>query len=72
MRRAELTELERVKMENFNLRAVFVQQQMQQIQVERATFIHQLEDSHPGYKWSDAEGLVRDEAGKPYPELTPR
>ena len=68
----ELTELERVKMENFALRIMFMQQQLQQMQIERANFIHQIEDRHPGYKWSEAEGLVREDAGEPYPEMTPR
>jgi hypothetical protein len=68
----ELSELERVKMENFALRILFMQQQLQQMQIERANFIHHLEDRHPGCKWSEAEGLVREDAGEPYPEMTPR
>ena len=68
----ELTELERVKMENFALRIMFMQQQLQQMQIERANFIHHLEDKYIGYKWSEAEGLVRENAGEPYPEMTPR
>lgn len=73
MRKAELTELQRVKIENYNLRAVFMQQQLQQIQVERATFIRQIEDENPGYEWRDPHGLVsKEDMEREYSELTPQ
>jgi hypothetical protein len=57
----ELTELERVKLENYMLRIVYMQQQLQQMQNERVTFIRQLEVNHPGYEWNEQHGLVREE-----------
>jgi hypothetical protein len=58
MRKAEISEFERVKMENYALRTVFMQQQLQQIQIERATFVQEMEAAHPGYEWQDPYGLV--------------
>ena len=57
----ELTELERLKMENFNLRLLFMQQQIQHLQTERAVYISQLEMAHPGFEWDDQRGLVQRE-----------
>lgn len=72
MRKPELSELERVKMENYTLRILFLQQQLQQMQSERTTFICQIMDAHPGYEWSETQGLVaKEEAEEPYPEFTP-
>lgn len=76
--KAELTEMERLKMENYALKVHMVQQQFQQLQMERAAFIHQLEKNHPGYEWREQEGLVRaeeyeavDARPEAYPEFTP-
>jgi len=57
----ELSELELLKIENYNLRILYMQQQIQQVQTERATFIRQLEVNHPGYEWNEQHGLVREE-----------
>lgn len=53
---AELTELERVKMENFALRFHVSQQQMTQVQNDRAAFIQQMTAARPGFYWKDPEG----------------
>lgn len=55
---AELTELERVKMENFALKHNAMQQQLQANMAERTNFIRAIEDAHPGYQWNEQEGLV--------------
>lgn len=57
----ELTELERIKMENNTLRLALLQQQLQQMQNERAMLIYQIEAKHPGYKWREQQGLVSEE-----------
>jgi hypothetical protein len=57
----ELTELERVKIENFNLRLLYMQQQIQQVQAERILFLREVEAAHPGYRWSDQQGLIEDD-----------
>ena len=61
--RGQLSELERVKLENFALKNNLMQQQLQLNLSERAVFIRQLEAAHPGYRWTDQNGLVPD--GKP-------
>ena len=61
MMKQELSELERVKMENYTLRVLYMEQQVQQVRAERATFISQVEADHPGYKWSEGHGLVEKE-----------
>ena len=54
----QLTELQRTRLENFALRYTLMQQNITQVQNERAAFIHQLEAEHPGYKWDEQNGLV--------------
>ena len=61
MLKADLTELERVKIENYTLRVLYMQQQIEQIKTERANFIHQLEAQHPGCEWDEQRGLVQRE-----------
>jgi hypothetical protein len=58
MMRPELTELQRVKMENYALRYNLLQQQTQQVINERASFISQLEEAYPGYEWREGFGLA--------------
>ena len=55
---AALTELERLKLENFGLRYQALQQQMQQILADRAVLLRQIEADHTGYRWDDQRGLV--------------
>lgn len=55
---AELTELERLKMENFALKHNTMQLQLQAVLAERAAFIRQIEEAHPGYCWEEQRGLV--------------
>ena len=55
---AGMTELERVKMENFGLKHNAIQQQLQGNLAERAAFIQQMEAAHPGFKWEEQKGLV--------------
>ena len=54
----QLTELERVKMENYALKPNSLQQQLQGNLIERAAFIRQIEAAHPGYQWDEQGGLV--------------
>ena len=54
----ELTELELTKMENFALKHNLVQSQLQRIVDERAAYIKQVEEAHPGCKWDEQKGLV--------------
>lgn len=56
--KVEMTETERLKMENFALRYHVLQQQIQQILAERAAFIQQLEAAHPGSEWNEQQGLI--------------
>lgn len=58
--KAELTELERVKMENFALKHSAMQQQQQANLAARAAYIRQIEAAHPGYRWNEERGLVAD------------
>lgn len=66
-------------MENFALKHNLMQQSLQQIVKEREVFILQIERDHPGYRWSEGEGLVAEHLKQekahepePYPETTPR
>jgi len=54
----EFTELEALKMENFNLRFHVLQTNLQALGAERSTFIQHLEAKNPGWKWKDPEGWV--------------
>jgi len=56
---AELTELERVKLENFALKHNLMQQQLQANLAERGALIEKIEAANPGYRWDDRQGLVR-------------
>jgi hypothetical protein len=70
----ELTEMERLKLENMTLRMMFLQQQTQQLQAERASLISKIEETHPGSEWREGYGLVEKEEEterEPYPEFTP-
>lgn len=55
---AELNELERVKLENFALKHNALQHQLQMNLTERTAFIRAVEESHPGYKWDEQQGLI--------------
>jgi hypothetical protein len=54
----QLTELERVKMENFALKHAAMQNQIQANLQARAAFVQQIEAAHPGYRWNEQQGLV--------------
>jgi Spy/CpxP family protein refolding chaperone len=54
----KLTEMERLKLENFGLRYNLLQQQMQQIVTERAALLSQIEANHPGFVWDEKQGLI--------------
>ena len=54
----QLTEIERLKLENLMLRYNALQQQMNQILVERSTLLRQIETDRPGYRWDEQKGLV--------------
>jgi hypothetical protein len=55
----QLTEVERLKMENSTLKHHLMQQQSQAVQAERATLIAQIEINHPGFKWDDRQGVLQ-------------
>lgn len=54
----ELTEVERLKMENYNLRIHILQQQMQQMMNERQILIRNIELEHPGFEWDEQHGRL--------------
>ena len=54
----QLTELERVKLENFALKNNLMQQQLQANLAARQAFIGLIEAAHPGYRWNDQQGLT--------------
>lgn len=61
MTNGELTELERVKMENFALKHSTMQSQLQSNLTQRNAFIREIEAAHPGYRWDETQGLVAEE-----------
>jgi Trp operon repressor len=58
MTNGELTELERVRLENFMLRHNSIQRELQTNLAARAAFIQEVEAAHPGYRWDEGAGLV--------------
>jgi hypothetical protein len=63
-----LTEVERLKLDNYNLRIHILQQQVQQMLIERDTHLRSIEAAHPGFEWSETEGLVEKGEGVEYTE----
>jgi hypothetical protein len=70
--------MERLKLENFTLRHIAFEAQLRQNTIDRAHFLHGIEEAHPGWRWQDPQGLVpadpEPEDGErtgPYPEMTP-
>jgi hypothetical protein len=57
----QLSELERLKMENFALKYQTLQHQMQSVVTERTALIKQIEADHPGCTWDEQRGLVHAE-----------
>lgn len=55
---AELSELERLKLENYALKYNMLQTQLQQIAAERQAYLRQLVADHPGYVWNEAQGVL--------------
>jgi hypothetical protein len=49
--------MERLKMENVNLKKFALEIQLQQVMAERAVVIRQLEESYPDYEWNEQFGL---------------
>jgi hypothetical protein len=69
----ELTETERLKLENFALRQFALEMQLRQNAIDRAIFLHHIEEKHPGWRWQDPEGLVAKEdepETEPEPQFT--
>jgi hypothetical protein len=54
----QLSEFEKLKLENFVLRQYALESQLRQNTVDRAIFLHGIEEAHPGWRWRDPEGLV--------------
>ena len=67
----ELSETERLKLENLQLKIHILQQQLQQLANERDTFIKGIEDANPGYVWDEQKGFVKFNQPHPYQEFTP-
>ena len=63
----ELTELERVKMENFALKHNSLQQQLNANLAQRAALIKEIEAAHPGHRWDEQRGLVKKDERGPQP-----
>jgi hypothetical protein len=59
--KAEFTEIEQLKLENFALRFNAAQIHLQQIMAERGAYINDILSRHPGYKWVEGEGLVAEQ-----------
>lgn len=57
----ELTEIERLKFENLNLKKFALETQLQQVMAERSTLIEQLERARPGWHWEEGRGFVADD-----------
>jgi hypothetical protein len=57
----EMTEVERLKMENLNLKRFALEVQMQQVNAARLNLIAELEIAHPGYEWDEQRGFVQKE-----------
>jgi hypothetical protein len=57
----ELTETERLKLENFALRQFALETQLRQNTIDRVFFLRSIEEKHPGWRWQDPEGLVEKE-----------
>jgi len=55
---AEMTEFERVKLENFALRHNAMQNQLSINMQARGAFIRELETAHPGYRWEESESAL--------------
>ena len=61
----QLTEFERLKMENFALRNQVLQTQLQQLFADRTAYLETLKTNHPGCVWDEQRGLVvADTVGK--------
>lgn len=58
MSNGELSEVERLKLENYALRHSIMQGNLQQLLVERNAYLKQLEENHPGYAWDETRGLL--------------
>lgn len=54
----ELTEVEKLRMENFALKHNMLQSQIQMVIAERVNFIESINENHPGYVWDEQKGLV--------------
>jgi hypothetical protein len=57
----QLTELQRVKLENFTLKHINLQSALNANMAERAAFCKSIVDEHPGYMWRDPDGLMPEE-----------
>lgn len=56
----ELTEIERLKIENLNLKRFALDMQVRQVQAEYASLIKSIEEKYPGWHWREGAGLVSD------------
>lgn len=59
----ELTELQKLKLENFSLKHNALQQQLQVNLSMRAAFIKEIETENPDYRWDEQKGFVSNVVG---------
>lgn len=64
----QISELERVKLENYALKHNSLQRQLQDNLAERAAFIKQIVDTHPALRWDDTRGFVSKDERPAAPE----
>lgn len=52
--------MERLKLENLNLKKFALDVQLQQVNADFKDFIGKMENARPGWHWQDGRGFVRD------------
>ena len=56
--KAQMTELELTKLENFALKDAGLRQALQANLTARTQYIQQMETAHPGYQWNEQSGTL--------------
>lgn len=54
----DLTETERLKLENVALKKALLESQMQLVRDEHTSLVKQLERDRPGWRWQEPQGFV--------------
>lgn len=53
--------MERLKLENLNLKKFALDVQLQQVNADFKDFIGKMENARPGWHWKDGQGFVADD-----------